>query len=1085
MSEKRHYLRVQRVKPSQLFLLTRVDPVDGRRFHVQEIVAACQQCRCVSRRQHWMAAGGVCPICGEESSIPFNSLRDLNSRGKLPVVHAQRKIPIEILGAIGLMALLFVLITAVLMHQTQQYTDPTGFQKTEDGRFFYQDSAGRRYMDGSYEIDGTTYLFSDGFLDGAYAVPVHSTTYLTDDNGRLHTGWSVLDGKYVYSDKEGMIASRRPTAQSTAASTQVQSNGFYALEGLGTVYVTADGRAPSGWIVHDGGLYHLYEGAPRPIQDMPGSFTAQGRYLPDAAGFVDVQEQHVFLYEDGSTGSGLMAHQGYVYALNDQGCRLLSWTGQRDVSCSPVTGALVPQRDMLLTCADGMVIVEGRTGLIRTGWLLFEKQIYCTDAQGYLLTSCTSAEADGRFDASGRFLPDAQGPFTQGGLRCYLQQDGSLATGYLTHNGMLYAYGEDGQLTVNAPVKNIGMIGSDGAFRPYVAGMYQLGDGHYCFDASGRLMTGWQRSGKLYYFDPVTGRRASVGTTVDGTAYALGSDGSFSPLQEGVYQLGGNAYYVNTRGEVLTGWRAVDGVLTYFDEQTGAQRSVQSMDSTVSGWLQRENTRFYVMADGSVARGWQIIDEEAYYFDPATGAIATGRQEIDGISYTFRQDGLLQPAAPMRVIVDGEPVRIGVKGRLEGGMLYDGGHLYCFDAKTARLAHHLPEGMEGYISVLGGYVIPMQEGLYRVGSAAYYLDLSGNVLTGWFQKGTALYLADPATGMLHADGYDPDWKGSFRDGRFTPEQDGAFTADGRMYYFHDGRMTTGWIPLDNGVGYIDPVSGKLLDNAQVLIDDTFCSFQNGLYKPAYPTVVSLPSGPVLLGSDGVVPQQSGVMFMGDHLMAHTARGTLARSAAEAGLDPATFTVKDGRVLPLIAGIRNVYGTTYMLQADGKCTTGVVFHNGHLYYFYPATGQMCVDALGHDSLGIYQPKHIGVFHYQGNTYWALDETGRIATGMFEDQAGAVRYADEQGRLAQGVTTVAGKRYCFGDAAQSYQMICGTFIHLSQFEPGNNSIIYAAPDGELVTGWHEINGTLHCFDENGVMLYDTIKDGRYINIYGEVL
>ena len=46
-------------------------------------------------------------------------------------------------------------------------------------------------------------------------------------------------------------------------------------------------------------------------------------------------------------------------------------------------------------------------------------------------------------------------------------------------------------------------------------------------------------------------------------------------------------------------------------------------------------------------------------------------------------------------------------------------------------------------------------------------------------------------------------------------------------------------------------------------------------------------------------------------------------------------------------------------------------------------------------------------------------------------------------------------------------------------------YADSDGRLVTGWREINGTLRYFDEQGHMLYDTVVDGRYINIFGEVI
>lgn len=1089
MSEKRRYLHVQRVKPSDLFLLTRVDPADGQRFHVKEVVAACQQCRCVSRRQYWLERGGACPVCGAETAIPFRSLRNLSGFGKQPVIHSRRRIHMEVVAAIGLMAALFVLISAVLLHQTNQFTHSAGFKATEDGRFYYQDSAERRYMDGSYDINGQTYHFSDGYLDGAYALTVGSQTYLTDDNGRIHTGWSVLDGKYVYTDEHGAVTSRVPSLLadlrqiSGDASGSSGTAGFYALDGLGTVFIAAGGQAPSGWVLHDRSLYHFQDGRPAPLEDMPGSFSALGRYVPQEAGFVEVMENTLFLRADGTTGSGLIAHAGNVYPLDEQGILQRVWT-RRDVpaTLSPATCALIPQNDVQLPCEGGIVTVSARTGTIQTGWLLYEQHVYCTDAQGYLLTNCRAADANGRFTATGRFLPDAAGPFAAGELRCYLLQDGTLATGYLPHNGMLYAYGEDGRLQVNAHVDAIGLLGTDGAFRPYVAGMYQLDDAYYCFDASGKLLTGWQRCGKLYYFDPQTGRRASVGALVDGVAYPLANNGFFAPLTEGVYQLGENAYYVNTNGEVLTGWRAVNGVLTYFDEQTGARRDAAADDHVENGWVQRNNSRFYVLADHSVARGWQIIDGEAYYFDPVTGAVATGLQEIDGTAYTFRQDGLLQPKAPVRLIVEGEPVRIGVKGSVEGGLLYDSGHLYYFDDQTARLAHHLPEGLDGYISVLGGYIIPSQAGVYQAGDAAYYLDLSGNVLTGWFQQQNRLYLADPATGRLHADGYDETWQGSFSQGCFTPAADGYYTADGRSFYFHQGKLTTGWVPLPNGVGYIDDRSGLLLQGVKATIDGIEYSFDaNGFYQPGRPVVVSLPNGRFVLNADGTLPMQTGVVFIDGFLMAHTAGGKLAKSPAEAGLNAAAFMVEDGLVKPITAGLCTLDDATYMMNRDGYCSTGLVCYRERLYYFFPETGQMCVNALGHDGQGVYLPPWTGIFHCQGNAYWAVDVSGRIGLGLIDDGYGNCYYANEQGQLVSGRIELSGKQYYFYDAAQNYRMARDCFVHMTT---GNNDICYAGADGALVTGWQEINGKLHCFDDNGVMLYDTIKDGRYINLYGEV-
>ena len=46
-------------------------------------------------------------------------------------------------------------------------------------------------------------------------------------------------------------------------------------------------------------------------------------------------------------------------------------------------------------------------------------------------------------------------------------------------------------------------------------------------------------------------------------------------------------------------------------------------------------------------------------------------------------------------------------------------------------------------------------------------------------------------------------------------------------------------------------------------------------------------------------------------------------------------------------------------------------------------------------------------------------------------------------------------------------------------------YAGADGRLAVGWQEVFGVLHYFDADGHMRYDTVQDGRYINIYGEVI
>ena len=44
-------------------------------------------------------------------------------------------------------------------------------------------------------------------------------------------------------------------------------------------------------------------------------------------------------------------------------------------------------------------------------------------------------------------------------------------------------------------------------------------------------------------------------------------------------------------------------------------------------------------------------------------------------------------------------------------------------------------------------------------------------------------------------------------------------------------------------------------------------------------------------------------------------------------------------------------------------------------------------------------------------------------------------------------------------------------------------YAGEDGRLAVGWTRVDGVLRYFDEKGHMLYNTVIDGIYINLYGE--
>ena len=110
-------------------------------------------------------------------------------------------------------------------------------------------------------------------------------------------------------------------------------------------------------------------------------------------------------------------------------------------------------------------------------------------------------------------------------------------------------------------------------------------------------------------------------------------------------------------------------------------------------------------------------------------------------------------------------------------------------------------------------------------------------------------------------------------------------------------------------------------------------------------------------------------------------------------------------------------------------------------------------------------------------------GTVGIGWMEDEEGQVRYADQDGHLAIGLTQIDGNRYFFLDPNQGCVMARNQFITAAA--SGTRFEYYAGADGRLAVGWQEVFGVLHYFDADGHMLYDTVQDGRYINIYGEVI
>ena len=222
----KQYVKVKRVSFRDVFLLSRLDLKDGKRFRLDDVVAACAACRRVSKRLHWIEAGNVCPFCGNGESLAFDGKKALTAGAEPKVVYSAPRLTVKKPGKKAWKAIILAaaLILLALIFLPRLHRGHAGFYRTENGGFFYQDQNGKRYQDGDYAIDGQLYHFENGLLAGESVFEIDHVTQITDENGKLRLGWAVYQHKFVYLSAQGVVNGRTP---------ETAGAGFYDLEGLG------------------------------------------------------------------------------------------------------------------------------------------------------------------------------------------------------------------------------------------------------------------------------------------------------------------------------------------------------------------------------------------------------------------------------------------------------------------------------------------------------------------------------------------------------------------------------------------------------------------------------------------------------------------------------------------------------------------------------------------------------------------------------------------------------------------------------------------------------------------------------------
>ncbi len=243
----------------------------------------------------------------------------------------------------------------------------------------------------------------------------------------------------------------------------------------------------------------------------------------------------------------------------------------------------------------------------------------------------------------------------------------SIHEKWVTHNTDVYYYGADG-------------------YR--VTGDVKIGEYTYSFDANGKLnsyafvlpdgtLAKNQWVGTKYYLGedglPVTGTHKITCTNSAGVTtslnYTFGNDGK---LVKGALKKEGYYTYYYIAGEKQRNWHLIDGYWHYFDRQTGfGMATADNCDKvyyddnrtdglyfvfttdaqlhyrfdkqgrlTKGAWMKEDFGTCYYWGNHERATGWWFIEGKVYYFDD-NFYMVTGTQTIDGVEYTFGEDGVL------------------------------------------------------------------------------------------------------------------------------------------------------------------------------------------------------------------------------------------------------------------------------------------------------------------------------------------------------------------------------------------------------------------------------------------------------------
>lgn len=257
----------------------------------------------------------------------------------------------------------------------------------------------------------------------------------------------------------------------------------------------------------------------------------------------------------------------------------------------------------------------------------------------------------------------------------------------------------------------------------------------------------------------------------------------------------------------------------------------------------------------------------------------------------------------------------------------------------------------------------MQRGWLDLGTAKYYLDPAGRMITGWLPLEDSLYYMHP-DGVM-AVGFTPIGLGMYYFGMDGKMLTGFQNINGLSYFFAaDGAMYTGFLDMPDGRRFFS-TDGHMLVGLDV-IDNKYYYFDvNGIMQTGWQTI-------------------------GAQTFLFAADGSMAYGWFNDGTYTYYLSMTDGH---RVTGWQTIDGKTYFFDELGRMQTGAVTLANGLSYLFAPDGVL----------------YTGWFN-DGATVKYYEADGHMAIGLVTIND-SIYYFDINGNMQTGIVEIDGIPYIF--------------------------------------------------------------------------